>query len=195
MRPPAIHNKTDARGLFGGKTLNKAVNPDEAVAYGAAVQAAILNGDKSNIVRDLVLIDVTPLSLGIGSGRYFDHMSVVIKRNTPIPARITDVFYALDDYQTEIRFPVYEGEYPETMYNHLLGEFILEGIPCAPAGEVQVDVTFEIDSDGILNVTAVERSTGNFNQISIRRDDGHLTQEAIDYMVQDAERCLETMML
>ncbi|XP_065210465.1 heat shock 70 kDa protein cognate 4-like [Planococcus citri] len=192
-RIPKIQNLLQA--LFGGKTLNKSINPDEAVAYGAAVQAAILNGDRLNIVRDLVLIDVTPLSLGIGTKRDFKYMDVVIKRNTAIPARMTSSFTTLDDYQTRIRFPVYEGEYPETKYNHLLGEFTLQGIPSAPAGVVNVDVTFDIDSNGILNVTAVERSTRNSKQITINRDNGRLTKKQIRRMVQDAERCLESMVL
>ncbi|XP_065210459.1 heat shock 70 kDa protein cognate 4-like [Planococcus citri] len=186
-RIPKIQRMLEA--LFVGKTLNKSVNPDEAVAYGAAVQAAILNGDKSNIVRDLVLKDVTPLSLGISVG--YDHrMSVVIKRNTSIPATITDGFTTIYDYQTEICFKVFEGEYPETKYNHLLGQFTLEDIPSRRAGVINVDVTFDIDADGILNVTAVESSTGNSNQISIKRDEGRLTQQQINRMVQDAKRYL-----
>ncbi|XP_065210466.1 heat shock 70 kDa protein cognate 4-like [Planococcus citri] len=191
-RIPKVQRMLEA--LFFGKTLNKSVNPDEAVAYGAAVQAAILNGDKSNIVRDLVLKDVTPLSLGIMVG-YEKRMAVVIKRNTSIPARITDGFTTVEDYQTELCFKVFEGEYTETKYNHLLGQFTLTNVPSAPAGVAKVDVTFDIDNDGILNVTAVERLTGNSNQISIKRDEGRLTQEQISRMVQDAERCLKSVVL
>ncbi|XP_065210479.1 heat shock 70 kDa protein cognate 4-like [Planococcus citri] len=191
-RIPKIQNMLQA--LFVGKTLNKSVNPDEAVAYGAAVQAAILNGDKSNIVRDLVLKDVTPLSLGICVG-YERKMSVVIKRNTAIPAKVTQPFTTGVDYQIVMLFKVFEGEYTETENNHLLGEFRLVNVPSAPAGVTIADVTFDIDSNGILNVTAVERSTRNSNRITIKRDTGRLTQEQIYHMVQDAERCLETMVL
>ncbi|XP_065210472.1 heat shock 70 kDa protein cognate 4-like [Planococcus citri] len=190
-RIPKIQNMLQA--LFVGKTLNKSVNPDEAVAYGAAVQAAILNGDQSYIVRDLVLKDVTPLSLGV---RVAGHrMAVVIKRNTAIPARMTSVFTTTVNYQTVMIFKVFEGEYTTTNNNHLLGEFRLENVPSAPAGVTLADVTFDIDSNGILNVTAVERSTRNSNRITIKRDTGRLTQEQIYRMVQDAERCLETMVL
>ncbi|XP_065210467.1 heat shock 70 kDa protein cognate 4-like [Planococcus citri] len=181
--------------FFEGKTLNKSINPDEAVAYGAAVQAAILNGDRSKIAaRDFVLIDVAPLSLGIGIHRDFEDMGVIIKRNTAIPARITKGLSTRNDYATFIICKVFEGEYTATKYNHLLGEFVL-GIPPAPAGVAKVDVTFDIDSNGILNVTAVVRSTGNSNQITIKRENGRLTQEQINRMVQDAERCLESVVL
>ncbi|XP_065210333.1 heat shock 70 kDa protein II-like isoform X3 [Planococcus citri] len=172
--------------FFDGKELNKTINPDEAVAYGAAVQAAILNGDASEIVQDVVLLDVTPLSLGIRIG-LFDEMSVIIKRNTPIPAKHTEIYVTMYHFQTAAKIAVYEGEYAITSKNYLLGEFTLTGIPPAPAGLAKVDVTFEIDANGILNVTAAEKLTGNANQIAIMYNKGRVGKEEIDRMIEDAE--------
>ncbi|XP_065210335.1 heat shock 70 kDa protein II-like [Planococcus citri] len=173
--------------LFSGKELNKSINPDEAVAYGAAIQAAILNGDQSKNVQDIVLFDVIPLSLGAGVDRDFKTMEVFFKRNSPIPARITKEFGTMDDNQTAVGIKVYEGEYPTTENNHLLGQFLLTGIPPEPAGQVKIDVTFEIDANGILNVSAIEKSTGNNNQITIAYDNGRLNKHEIARMIKDAE--------
>ncbi|XP_065210478.1 heat shock 70 kDa protein II-like [Planococcus citri] len=173
--------------FFDGKELYEWINPDEAVAYGAAVQAAILNGDKAEVVRDVVLFDVTPLSLGVNV-KPNDEMSVVIKRNTAIPARQTKIFTTQIDNQRAISFKVYEGEFVKSEHNHLLGQFVLSGVPPAPAGKARVDVTFEIDVNGILNVTAIEKSTGSMNQISITYDRGRLNKNEIQRMINDAEK-------
>ncbi|XP_065213347.1 heat shock 70 kDa protein cognate 4-like [Planococcus citri] len=188
-RIPKIHKML--RELFDGKELRQSINPDEAVAYGAAVQAAILNGDKSEEVEDIVLMDVTPLSLGIATKMTklgFDpRMAVVIKRNTQIPARQTQSFCAVDDYQTKFRFRVLEGEYDLAKDNHLLGTFVLS-LPDKPCKDVHCDVTFEIDANGILNVTAVETSTGVSNQLTITYDKGRLSKDEIERMIEDAEK-------
>ncbi|XP_065210444.1 heat shock 70 kDa protein cognate 4-like isoform X2 [Planococcus citri] len=172
--------------LFDGKKLNKSINPDEAVAYGAAVHAAILIGDKSKLVKDVVLFDVTPLSLGINDG-INNRMAVVIERNTPIPTRKTRDFTTLDDNITSLCFKVFEGEYALSKDNHLLDMLTLTGIPPAPVGEPRVHVTFEIDANGILKVTAVEKSTGSSNQITIKYDRNRLSKDEIDRMINDAE--------
>ncbi|XP_065210328.1 heat shock 70 kDa protein II-like [Planococcus citri] len=182
--------------FFDGKELNKTINPDEAVAYGAAIQAAILNGDSSIVVQDVVLFDVTPLSLGVavnkeGSLTEEDdtYMSVIIKRNTAIPARHTRQGYrTLVDNQTAADIEVYEGECTLTKYNHLLGRFTLEGFPPAPAGAAEADVTFEIDANGVLNVTAIGKSIGNMNQITIAYDRGRLSKSEIQRVIREAEK-------
>ncbi|XP_065210331.1 heat shock 70 kDa protein II-like isoform X1 [Planococcus citri] len=173
--------------FFDGKELNKTINPDEAVAYGAAIQAAILNGDESKIVQDIVLFDVTPLSLGIGAQVDHKDMFVIIKRNTQIPARHTVTRNSLIDNQTRFIFKVYEGEHALTKDNHWLGQFELTGLPLAPAGKAKADVTFEIDANGILNVSAIEKTTGNNNQITIAYDKGRLSKDEIKRMIADAE--------
>ncbi|XP_065210388.1 heat shock 70 kDa protein II-like [Planococcus citri] len=173
--------------LFSGKELNKSINPDEAVACGAAIQAAILNGDQSKNVQDIVLFDVTPMSLGVGVGLDHEEMDVFFKRNSSIPAKITKGRCTVDDNQTVVDFKVYEGEYPTTKDNHWLGQFRLTGIPPKPAGEAKMDVTFEIDANGILNLTAVERSTGSTNQLTIAHDKGRLSKDEIERMIKDAE--------
>ncbi|XP_065210334.1 heat shock 70 kDa protein II-like [Planococcus citri] len=173
--------------LFNGKELNKSINPDEAVAYGAAIQAAILNGDQSKNVQDIVLFDVIPLSLGIGADKYFKRMAVFFKRNSPIPARITKRCSTFDDNQTAVGIKVYEGEYPTTKNNHFLGQFALTGIPPKPARKAKIDVTFEIDANGILHLTAVEKSTGSTNQLTIAYDKGRLGKDEIERMIEDAE--------
>nr|WDK97433.1 heat shock protein 70 C [Halisarca dujardinii] len=172
--------------FFNGKELNKSINPDEAVAYGAAVQAAILSGDKSEEVQDLLLLDVAPLSLGIETADGV--MSTVIKRNSTVPTKQTKVFTTSSDNQSKVLFPIYEGERTMTKDNHLLGEFELSGIPPAPRGVPEIVVTFDLDANSILNVSAADKITGKENRITITNDKGHLSAEEIARMVSDAEK-------
>eukprot|EP00945_MAST-04E_sp_MAST-4E-sp1_P001225 g1225.t1 len=175
--------------FFKGKDLCKTINPDEAVAYGAAIQGAILSGERHAATSSLLLVDVTPLSLGIETtGRV---MSTLIKRNTPIPVRKTKTYTTEEDYQTEVDVCVYEGERQCTDGNNMLGKFTISGIERAKRNVPQVDVTFDIDANGLLHVTAKDQVTGATADVTITNDRGRLTQEEIDSMVEEAEKFQE----
>ncbi|XXG60200.1 hypothetical protein AAC387_Pa04g2164 [Persea americana] len=175
-----------AQEFFNGKELCKGINPDEAVAYGAAVQATKLSGMGNQKVQDLVLLDVTPLSLGIGSRGKL--MSVVIPRNTSIPTEKRRNYLTVEDNQTKITFPIYQGERTIYTENHQLGEFTIYNLPPAPRDDMRFTVIFQIDANGILKVSAEEKKTGKKNHVIITRDKYSLSEKEIERMVKDATR-------
>ncbi|KAI1362530.1 heat shock 70 kDa protein [Xylaria arbuscula] len=175
---------------FNGKEPNKSINPDEAVAYGAAVQAAILSGDTSSkSTNEILLLDVAALSLGIETAGGM--MTKLIPRNTTIPTKKSEVFSTFSDNQPGVLIQVYEGERQRTKDNNLLGKFELTGIPPAPRGVPQIEVTFDLDANGIMNVSAVEKGTGKSNKITITNDKGRLSKEEIERMLAEAEKYKE----